>query len=380
MLMNVQPNDLIADALSAVGAWYPQKDAGIHCGYFELWGLLEKWMVDFKNSVKDFQESPYMEKYVGRAIPYNVSPFHFIIYYASPPNYPFVVFGDDAVMFGSFGGKRNDSLSVSFPVYRDVEAATKALDCFLGTSEIKSLLRSKEIKNILLRDIDEQFANAILKNNYSQKFSLKSLKEINYCIYDIHTTLALQGKVFSNLRWRLNRFNKGKHLVEHIPLSESREQVVHLIGQWRSQALKQRGFSYVDVRSDRFGAGFFENSAFDGSLESQRPGEKVNSLKTGKVISRVLKVDGKTASFNLGYPLGFHGESDVFAHAIGISDITIPGLAEYAQVDFWKQVSKKGYGFINDGPTWRKGLAVYKDKFRPVMRERYYWATISVVK
>jgi hypothetical protein len=241
-----------------------------------------------------------------------------------------------------------------------------------------SLLHTKKIKNILLRDIDEQFANALRKKN-SQKYRLSSLKEVNYCIYDVHSTLALHGRGFSNLRWRLNQFNKSKHRVEHIPLSESREQVIHLIGQWRKQALRDRGFSYVDMRSDRFGAGFFENPASDTAREIERADRKANSIITDKVISRVLKVNGKTASFNLGYPLGFDSNTVVFAHAIGISDISVPGLSEYAQMDFLRMLREAGYGYINDGPTWRKGLAVYKDKFRPVLRERYYWAAMKIL-
>jgi len=373
--MKNRSDDVIADALSALGAWYPRHDRKILADYNELCKSLDKWMADFNNSLTDVQENPLIDKYAGRRIPYNASPFHFILYYVPPPNHPFVVFGADSIMFGFFGGKRNDSLSVSFPIYLDVEAAMVALDRFLNTPEIASLMQSRDIKNLMLRDIDEQFANVLRNSKYKKSFRLSALKEINYCIYDIQSTLVLHGKIFSNLRWRLNKFNKAEHRVKHVPLSEAGDQIIHLIGQWRRQALKERGFSYVDVRSDRFGAEFFKKAVRESGWQSE-----AENLKTEKVISRVLKVDGNIASFNLGYPLGLGGESRVFAHAIGISDISIPGLSEYAQMDFWKQVQTKGYRFINDGPTWRKGLAVYKDKFRPVARERYYWATVAVVK
>ncbi len=373
--MSDYPNELITDALSAAEAWYPGQGLESPADYYELCGSLEKWMIDFKD--RRYGRSA-VEKYTGRGIPYNTSPFHFMLYYAPPPNRPFVLFSADSIMFGFFGGKKNDRLNISFPVYGDIKTAVVAMDGFLNAGEVKSLLRAKDINNFLLRDIDENFANALIKEKYSKTFRLSSLKELNYRTYDIQSTLAMVGKDFSNLRWRLNQFKRGKHRVDHISLSETREQVIHLIGQWRRQALKERDFSYADVRSDRFGAGFFGNSAYGPGNESGRRNESANFTMKGKVISRVLKVDGKTASFNLGYPLGITGDGGVFAHAIGISDITIPGLSEYAQVDFWKQVYKSGYGFINDGPTWRKGLAVYKDKFRPVMRERYYWATVDI--
>ena len=104
-----------------------------------------------------------------------------------------------------------------------------------------------------------------------------------------------------------------------------------------------------------------------------------DKISSKDVLSRVLKIDGKIASFNLGYPLGLNEKTNVFAHAIGIADITIQRLAEYAAIDFWKIVKNQGYKYINDGPTWRKGLVDFKKKFGAINRKRYYWATISIV-
>lgn len=96
------------------------------------------------------------------------------------------------------------------------------------------------------------------------------------------------------------------------------------------------------------------------------------------ILARILKIDGKIAAVNIGYSLGIFSHQNVFAHAIGISDLSIAHLAEFAQYDFWKQVHQAGYQYINDGPSWRRSLEVYKSKFRPIAKKRYYWATLSL--
>lgn len=270
-------------------------------------------------------------------------------------------------------------LHLSFPVFKDVEAALNKLNEILSCPAFILLLKRKSIKKIQLRDVDDRFINALSERKEGDDaFSLRSLKEINYSIYDVERTLKLQGKVHANLRWHINRFNNSRHRLEIVPLDHVKKQVVHLIGEWRRIALRRRGFSYVDVRSDKFGARLF--SSIDGSDHDyhEERGEPKSSIGLDDVIARVLRVDGKVASFNIGFPLGLFEKGKIFAHAIGISDMSIPGLAEYAQMDLWERINAAGYRYVNDGPTWRKGLAAYKKKFVPIKTKRYYWATLRL--
>lgn len=341
--------------------------------------LIDKKMEKYKDlSTEKIDKKNMIVKY---EIPYNASPFHFFLYYAYPPNIPFVVFGKECIIFGSFIGRRHNELFLSIPIYKDYNSAILELNNFLSNS-IEILIKNLNIKTVILRDIDEKFAELLKKrenNDNSDKFILKSLKEMKYSIYDIERTLKLHGKTFHNLRWHYNYFKRGNHKIESIPLKEAEKNVIHLIGEWRRIALKQRKFSYANVGSDIFGAKLFGDSKFNREKSYHMSEISKDKISSNDVLTRVLKIDGKIYSFNLGYPLGLNKKSKVFAHAIGIADITVQGLAEYAAIDFWKYVKKQGYKYINDGPTWRKGLADFKDKFVPIDKKRYYWATLSLI-
>ena len=339
--------------------------------------LLDRKMEKYADkSKKKFDKNNKLIKY---EIPYNSSPFHFFLYYAHSSNFPFVIFGKENLIFGSFHGRKHNNLFLSMPYIKSIEKAILWLNDFLKNTEIKSLLGSLKIKKILIRDIDDNFVDTLKKrkndDNISDNFNLKSLKEMKYSIYDVNKTLELKGKTYHNLRWHYNLFKKQNHKIESVSLKDVEKNVIHLIGEWRRIALKERKFSYANVGSDIFGAKLFG----DSNSKNERMNQKiVDKISSNDVITRVLKIDGKISSFNLGYPLGLNKKSNVFAHAIGISDITIQGLAEYAAIDFWSIVKNHGYKYINDGPTWRKGLADFKEKFGPIDKKRYYWATITI--
>lgn len=340
--------------------------------------LFDKKMEKYSLLLKEKEKNKIDDKNLNYALPYNASPFHFFLYYAYPPNIPFVIFGKECIIFGSFIGRRSNNIFLSFPFYKNTNTCINELNEFFSNSKIEFVLKKFNIKTVLLRDINERFANILLKHKKSEeqlnKFNLKSLKEMKYNIYDIDRTLKRSGKAFRNLRWHLNNFRRKKHKIEAVPLHKSVKNIIHLIGEWRRTALKERGFSYVNVSSDIFGAKLFGNPNY--KLKNSKLDNKI-SYKD--VLTRVLKIDGKVASFNLGYPLGLNKKSQIFAHAIGIADINIKGLAEYGAIDFWKVVKNNGYKYINDGPTWRKGLVDFKNKFGAIDKKRYYWATILLL-
>jgi len=320
---------------------------------------------------KDNSKISFSDNLESYQIPYNNSIFHFLLYYSYSPKYPFIIHKENNFIFGAFSGKNFSKVEISFALTSKSSVITKHLNWLLSDDNFKSILEKNDIKKILLRDIDDVLVKSIKKEQHN--FKIESLRELKYATYDIKKTLSLKGLKFSNLRWHINNFKKEKYDVEIVNLSDSVKEVIHLIGKWRKNSIEKRNFSYVNVKSDKLGARLF------GDKETIDKFQKIKGLVGPEnILSRVLKIDGKVVSFNLGFPLGIFKKQDLFAHCIGISDLSISHLAEYAQYDFWEEIKKKGYKYVNDGPTWKKELDVYKKKFRPIAKKRYYWATISL--
>ncbi len=303
--------------------------------------------------------------------PYNYSILHFYLYYCAPPDIPFISVRNSTVFMGSFRGRHYDQLHLSMPEFESFNTALQDLKGFLSEDIFMEIFRNLKNRTILLRDIPGT-AGILLHKRAEEKnngrFQLSKLKELNYNLYNLKKSMENRGREFSNLRWHLNSFKKEGHRVEAVPIHQYREEVEHLIGQWRSERLSSTNQSFFDIRSDKMAVALAHD--LDGE-------DNVQDFHTP--ISRVLKVDGKVAAFNFGYPLGLFSESNVFAHAVGIADVKIPHLSEYAQMDFWKEVHDKGYLLINDGPTWRTELHRYKNKFRPEERMRFYWARMKIL-
>ncbi len=307
-------------------------------------------------------------------ISYQQSLFHFFLYYCPSPNHSFVWKSENTVFFAAFTGRKNDTLMITCPFSKDTGAVLDSLNWLLSNSVFSHLLQQLNIDRILLRDITDEIVNKIRKQKKEFLFQLDSLKELHYATYDVNKTLNLQGLAFANLRWHLNKFKKKDHTVEVVSSKKEIDSAVHLIGKWRSHAVKKRGFSFADVRSDKLGLKII-SEIHD---EKQAFTQQKEMVGLHDILARILKVDGRIAAINIGYPLGIFSHQKVFAHAIGISDLSISHLAEFAQYDFWKQVHQAGYQYINDGPSWRRSLEMYKNKFRPIAKKRYYWATLSL--
>ncbi|MDG6219201.1 MAG: hypothetical protein QCI00_07150 [Candidatus Thermoplasmatota archaeon] len=307
-------------------------------------------------------------------VPYHQSLFHFFLYYTYSPKIPFVVSTEQCLFFGSFYGRNHSSLELSVPLFYKSSIMVRGMETLLNDSLFAHLLKEAKVKQIILRDVSEEVI-LLIRSSENCSITLRSLKEIQYQTYDVNKTLRKTGKEFANLRWHLNKFQKDNHIIQCVSLSDHVKPVIHLIGSWKRAAIKQRGFSYVNINSDKLAARLFSKNN-DMCLGN----EQLNtcSLTIDDCASQVLLVDGKVASFHAGYPLGIFKKQPVFAHAIGITDISIPHLAEYAQYEFWKEIQKKGYHYVNDGPSWKMSLETYKKKFRPISKKRYYYATIDI--
>ena len=308
-------------------------------------------------------------------INYNNSIFHFLIYYCYYPKIPFVFIYKDVIIFGHFDEKKKDTLTISFSNYSNIKTCFETLDYLFSNKYFKKILDENKINSLLLRDIDDNFVNFLKENKQLLAYDIDSMKELYYRFYDLKETVKLKGNDFSNLRWHLNCFKKQNHDIEIVDLKNNVKSVIHFIGKWRSNAINNRNFSFIDVRSDKMGAKIFGCEIY----KSNKFFDEYNTIiHPNNVISRVLKINGKVSAFNLGFALGIFNKKNVFAHVIGLSDISISHLSEFAQYDFWENVFNNGYEFVNDGPSWRSNLTFYKDKFRPFDKKRFYWANIKI--
>lgn len=347
----------ITDFLSKnSNCWFLKKDLKKNSSYNSLINFLDSLE---KDTIKLKPEE----------VSYNRSINHFLLYYSYYPKFPFIFSKNNSLFFSSFTNRNFDKIELSIPLFEEASDSLEDLFKFLRNKDFSNILKKQNIKEIILRDIDDDFINALKEKKI---FEINSLKEINYSVYNVNETIELKGSDFSNLRWHLNSFRKEKHKIEKIPLKKSITPVIHLIGKWRKNAINKRDFSYINMKSDKLGARFF------GKYDKKSYEKNNKIVDFSDVVSSVLKVDGKIASFNLGFPLGIYKKQTVFAHAIGICDLSIPHLAEFSQHLFWKKIQKLGYKYVNDGPTWKKDLMIYKDKFKPINKKRFYWATLKI--
>ena len=330
--------------------------------------ILEFLHDQFKCTLKETPKNPNCLENIS----YHQSIFHFLLYYAYYPKIPFIMHFQDQLLFGAIFGKNHSKLELSFPLLQDTQCSFNLLDQFVNDASIEHLLSNANITQVIFRDAPDEFVQKLRLSQSKRKLEIKSVKEINYQTYDINRSLSLKGNEFANLRWHLNKFKKGKHTVESVVLSDHLKAVIHLIGAWKKNAITKRGFSFVNVQSDKQAARLFSTIAIKELNESNN-----NHPLVSDCLWSVLKIDGHIRSFHLGFPLGIFSKKPVFAHAIGITDLSIPHLAEYAQYQFWQQIRKQGYQFVNDGPSWRSSLELYKLKFRPIHKKRFYYVTFQ---
>ncbi|MEF8848872.1 MAG: hypothetical protein V5A68_07035 [Candidatus Thermoplasmatota archaeon] len=328
---------------------------------------LQKFLLEQKEKKSDIS---LYKKTKDIDVPYHASIFHFLMYHSFYPKVAFIKIFENSVVFGAFKGRYHNEIEFSFPTNLNSKSSLINLKKILSDKNIISLIDELKIDKILLRNIDDEFLKIIRKNNDKNNLEIESISELKYSVYDIKKTLSLKGKKYANLRWHLNKFHKEKHKIEIVDIEDTLKAIIHLIGQWKKKAIEERDFSFIDVRSDKIGAKI-------GAKYKKYNDNIDDFLNSENILTRVLKVDGVVSAFNLGYPLGIFQKRNIFAHAIGIADISIPHLAEYAQYDFWRQIKKKGYRLVNDGPTWRNSLETYKNKFRPIDKKRYFWVKLS---
>jgi hypothetical protein len=188
-----------------------------------------------------------------------------------------------------------------------------------------------------------------LPTSIANKLEGYKKKQYRYFIYDVTDMVGLTGQRWKNVRQKVTKFERNYGKVKTKKLSSAiSDHVVHFIGAWRTEALHERGFSYTQVDKNKFAARYYADKIDEKNLWGY-----------------VYYVEGRVAAFHLMYRIN----DDAAANPIGLSDISIDGLAEYSQVHAWTQAAKAGIKYINDGPSWRKSLEQFKKKFNPVANQ-----------
>ncbi len=368
-IMNESFNKIISKKLGNISdIWQKNEDLSI----IETISSLEQYFqkLAINNSIIKSQLNEEFKRY-------QASLYHFMLYYLPKPNHSFIINIKKSLFFAAFIGNNYKSLQISCPIYFSEESMLDDLNKLLNIKELKFILKEIDINSILLRDVNSKIVNILRKINKKHCFNLNQLKEIPYANYDLKKTLQMKGSQFSNLRWHLNKFNSKNYKIELVQHTHIEKKINHLIGKWRRHAIREREFSFSDVRSDKFGAKLVSAMINMNNNDSH---DDFVFLNPDKCFFRVLKINNIVSSFHMGFPLGFFKKSTIFAHSIGISDLSIPHLAEYAQIDFWKYIYHYGFRYVNDGPSWKRSLEIYKNKFRPTHIQKYYWATLSLKK
>lgn len=215
--------------------------------------------------------------------------------------------------------------------------------------EVVAILNSVSPNHIQMVCLDKDILTNIKK---SKKLETKNIKQFNYWIYDLDTLNDLCGVKWKNVRQKISKFEKNypKLKIERLNTNNC-EDVIHFIGIWRRTLLSRRGLSYSNIEKNKFAAQYYaKKNDFDN------------------IWSTVYRLSGRVVAFQLLYRL----EPKVAAHAIGLTDTSIPGLSEATQVNIWGKLYGSGIRYINDGASWRPGLERYKQKFNPISAQRVF--------
>lgn len=216
----------------------------------------------------------------------------------------------------------------------------------LGSEPVVKL---KHLVGSLKQQSKNQVQVVCLPAKVANKLQGLRKKQFRYLVFDVKAMEGLKGQKWKNVRQKITRFERENRSVRVETLREGNyRKVVHFVSKWRREALDTRGFSYAQVRKAKFAAKYY-----------------ADKIDRQKIWGYVYFTGGKVSAFQLLYRIS----DNAAANPIGLSDVSIDGLAEYSQVHAWTQAQMGGIKYINDGPSWRRSLEKYKRKFNPVKEQ-----------
>lgn len=169
----------------------------------------------------------------------------------------------------------------------------------------------------------------------------------------------LKGGQWKKLRNLINRITKS-HRIELIDASEAeKDELKQIVTKW-AKLRNQTGFSVNRKYSNRTDYGQYLRL-----IELGFP---------GCTFAKAVTVDGKAASLTAGWDIP--NRKGEYYSGIGVYDLSIPHLGEYANWSDLAMLKKAGYGEVNFGGS-PKSLLQFKMKFKPARTYTTYIFAIT---
>ncbi len=172
----------------------------------------------------------------------------------------------------------------------------------------------------------------------------------------------LKGGQWKKLRNLLNRITKNHRIKIVDAVDAEKEELKDVVSKW-AKLRNQTGFSVNRKYSNR--------TDYDYYLKM------VDLGFTGCTFAKAVKVDGKAASLTVGWEIP--NRKGEYYSGIGVYDLSIPHLGEYANWSDLAMLKGAGYSEVNFGGS-PKSLLQFKMKFKPTRTYTTYIFAITKKK
>ncbi len=172
----------------------------------------------------------------------------------------------------------------------------------------------------------------------------------------------LKGGQWKKLRNMINRMTKN-HRIEMVDAGEAgKDELKGVVSKW-AKLRSQTGFAVNRKYSNR--------TDYDHYLRL------IDLGFTGCTFAKAVKVDGKAASLTVGWEIP-NGKQSYYS-GIGVYDLSMPHLGEYANWSDLAMLKAAGYAEVNFGGS-PKSLLQFKMKFKPARTYTTYIFSITKKK
>jgi hypothetical protein len=279
------------------------------------------------SKIKDLLDQEQVKE---QEVSFHHSPIFLQLYIAHPRGKKHTATIDNGLVFYSIKGR-------DARVFKPLGSGDER-ELYRGFSEFLEELKS-DVGSITVHGVPDRLN--LIKEVPGQRW-----KGFTEHVFDMDRTLSMKGRSFKPLREKIKQFQRSGHEMRSEELSNRNVKDANAIFE-----------KWVHARGIRNIYG----------LE-----ERVKGLKN------VLKDIKGTVYYLEKEPVAVQAAYEVpggAAHFLGLCTRRIPGLNESVQLEFWKEISKEGIKYVNDGPTGRSALGDYKKKFGPVKTFRVFQGT-----
>ncbi len=180
-------------------------------------------------------------------------------------------------------------------------------------------------------------------------------------VYHMPTWMGhdLKGGQWKKLRNLINRITKN-HRVEMVDAEEvGKDELKAVVSKW------------AKIRNQ---TGFAVNRKYSNRTDCDHYLRLIDLEFTGCTFAKAIKVDGKAASLAVGWEIP--NKEQAYYSGIGVYDLSIPNLGEYANWSDLAMLKGAGYSEVNFGGS-PKSLLQFKMKFKPARTYTTYIFSIT---